>query len=265
MKQAHQRCRTLGFCTRQLVTISFIYLIILAGCGHFKPPPVPTTPEASSLLTELENRNAELASAKGIGQVRLTYNNRPLHSRLAWAAQSPKKVRMEIMTISGQRLATLSSDGQKLYMLSHQENRFYKRSYTNSNLKSITQVPIQIEDLVALLQGKMPLRQYHTAVLVTRGTEPGFILTLLNRWGRRLVRIYLDQEKTAVEKLEMINPSGSIDYQVLFADMRDVSGFRVPFTLRISSAAGSRLIIATERYWANAEVSESLFRLAPLQ
>lgn len=261
MNSAPMRHRFQVIATGRLFALGLVLVALVTGCGHYQPGPSQLSPEIATLLWELDNRNSALSSAKGIGNVRLIYKERPQSARLAWAIQAPRKIRMEVMAISGQRLAALSSDGDKLYYLSHGEQRLFKTAYSNASMKALTQVPIRIEDLIALLQGRLPRRDYYSAVLEEREATEGYRLTRVNRWGREMARIFLDSEKRAIQAVEMVNRSGSLDFRVQFNSIRNVAGFQVPYKLEITSQKGERLTIATERYWANASVSEQLFQL----
>ena len=221
--------------------------------------------EAKHLLQTLENTNSSLRNFKGIGKIKVWNNARiQFDERVAWLGSDPLKIRIEVL-ISGFPAVKLASDGQWFYFLEMQGNKhvFKKIRASNANLKRLIAIPIHSNDVITFLTGRVPEREHHSAYIKPNPSGSGYVIILKRQWWGIVEKIYLDNTKSRVRQIELFSRSGSLVYRVGLEDIREIQGYRVPFRLRISSDEGADCQLDIDRYWADVNVSPSVFVLTP--
>jgi len=247
----------------RLITILLLTSFFFFACSHLKTRvPDSSLEEARTLLFNLQNKNYSLKTFKGIGKFKLWNNGRSQAARLAWIGFNPEKLRIEILGVSGQPAVSIADDGSWLYFLSQTRHRFYKKRSTRADLKSLMSIPITSRDVIAFLAGRVPVPDYHTAFIIHNEAEDGYVLVLKKRWRGIIEKIYFDENKTGIRKVEMFASSGALVYRVVFEDMQNVNTYQVPLKLVISN---DDIIfhLNIEKYWADVVVSPSMFVLNP--
>ena len=246
-----------------LIIFLLLASFFFSACSQIKAR-VPDTDQedARTLLVKLQNKNYHLTTFKGIGTLKLWSNGRPQTARLAWTGLNPEKLRIEILGVSGQPAVSIASDGSWLYFLSHTPHRFYKKKSSRADLKRLISIPIASRDVIALLAGRVPIPEYTAAALMRNKAEDGYVLVLKKRWRGIIEKIYVDENKTDVRKVEMFDSSGALVYRATFESMQNINTYRVPLKLVISND-DSVFQLNIEKYWADVVVSPSLFVLNP--
>ncbi len=255
--------------------ILFIALFLFPACGiftakvhkqsyDFKHP--YKSPEAENILLMLKNENDKLKTFKGIGKIKLWNKGKiQINERAAWIGASPESMRILIRNISGMPLASLSTDGKHLYFASHVDRHFYKKSLTDDGLKPIISIPIKPEEIIALLAGRVPLRKYKYAALTKNRANEGYILLLgKNRWNV-IEKIYLNENKNKIYKVEVYDETGSLLYRSVFENVeaQNVKEYKVPSQLMISNDEGIVFKLLIDKYWADVSILPSMFVLKP--
>ena len=160
---------------------------------------------------------------------------------------------------------------------------FYKKPATASSMRRLFTIPVETEDMVDILAGRVPICPYDSAVLTDgrsqinsneghtvsthsegeNSGQYGYVLVLKKKWGDILEKIYLDRKKKNVHKVEMFDATGTLAYRVQFGRMEAINGYRIPSQLLISNSDGSGFRLDVDRYWVDASVSPSVFVLTP--
>jgi len=273
----------------QLPSILFIVTFFLSACTILAPrvserPKDPIALEAEKTLSTLKNQNLKLKTFKGVGNIKFRGSKKKdVAGRIAWVASAPDRIRISLSSVSGQPMISVASDGQWLYLISHSSGDFYKKPATASSMKRLFTIPVKAEDMVDILAGRVPIHSYDSAVLTDNRSQVysteghmvstrnggegsgqnGYVLVLKKKWGDILEKIYLDEKKKNVHKVEMFDATGTLAYRVEFDGMRAINGYRVPSRLLISNSDGSGFQLDVDRYWPDASVSPSVFVLTP--
>jgi len=219
--------------------------------------------EARELTAALAARNHTLASFKGTGRLKLWQEGRGLSSRAAWVGSYPDKLRIAVMNAAGQPMASLSTDGQHLYLVSHAEGEFYKKQSANPTLQRLISIPISSNDIISILTARLPIREYHAVEITVDESGRGYILSLATKWRGVTEKIYLDEDKHSVLKVEIFGNSEKLSYRVVFQGKRQVDGFELPQKIIISDTEGNRFELDIDNYWTDVPLESSIFVLTP--
>jgi hypothetical protein len=221
--------------------------------------------EARMALLTLGSQNEKLASFKGIGKIKVWQNGKiRIDERIAWIGSETVKLSIVVL-ISGHPVVKLASDGKWFYFYETRQDKpiFKKSPATDATLQRILSIPIKPIDIIQLLAGRAPLREHHVALLHRQSSETGYVLTLKNRWGDIVEKVFLGEVRSQVHRIEFYNRSGGLIYRATFDEMQIVSGYQVPSRLSVSSEDGISVQLEIQNYLADVPVSPSMFVLNP--
>ncbi|MCK7508808.1 MAG: outer membrane lipoprotein-sorting protein [Desulfobacterales bacterium] len=112
-------------------------------------------------------------------------------------------------------------------------------------------IPIQSSDIIALMRGRIPVREHRSARLQPVASGNGYVLLLDRIWGVHQ-KIFLDEQKSEVRQIEVYDVSGNMLFQANFLEMQRVDGYRVPSRLVVSNHQTKALVqLVVEKYWAD--------------
>ena len=274
----------------QLSRILFICIFFISACTSLshriseEPKEFHSSSEAKAIISTLRSQNHTLKTTKGVGKI--TFLEKETSARIAWIVSTPDKIRITLSSVSGHPMISAASDGQWFYLFSHATGDFYKKRPTNFNMKRFFSISIKSEDIVNILLGRIPVAEYDSVGLMEdrsikgrpvnnsksvevsslnkdiKGNKNGSVLLLKNKWGNVREKIYLNDRQEA-HKIEMLDSTGALVYRLELIRMQEVKSYRVPYRLKVSNDDGAGFQLDLDRYWADAEVSPSVFALTP--
>jgi outer membrane biogenesis lipoprotein LolB len=251
----------------EIVILFFAASFFLSACsnltgGMSKTPIDPRSAGAIDLLSLAKNKNSKLKTFKGIGRVRLWDKGNFQVSRVAWVGWNPKRIRMEVLGVSGHPLVSLASDGDWVYFYIHTQQRFYKKR-ANTTFQNFLSLPLGSIDMIALLSGRVPIADHQSVVLKRDPVSNRYTLVLKKRWRGLVEKIYFDKKKENVTQVERFDSTGDLVYRVKFERLQTIAGYIVPVKLVISTAVGVIFELDIEKYWVGVPVSLPMFVLEP--
>jgi len=241
--------------------------IWVSGCGTLTPLQVvyaPESPEVTSILTNLSQVNTDLSTFKGTGKIKLWKKDSVQVVRTAWTGARPDKIRIVIQGITGFPVASMAADGNWFYLLSYSQDSFYKAEVHNPDLEKLVSIPVTAGDVIDLVSGAIPIRPYRSSNLMQLQAESGYVLSLMGERGVVIEKIYLDQSRMRVHRIEIFTLKAQLAYRVDFSGETEVDGFRVPAMLIFSNDDGSGFQLDVDKFWPNAAVSPDMFVITPL-
>lgn len=274
---------------RQLAIFLLLCSFFFSACHGFngrisKQAVCIKTDDIEAFLLTLKNQNVDLKTFKGVGKVTLYRDGKKnLPNRIAWVGASPDKFRAVLSSASGRPFLSFASDGQWFFVFDHLQGQFNKRRTNHYIVKNFFSVSIELADIVSMLSGRVPVRRHRSACLLkdndshqglptrlqpvsseeSRGGEDENILVLKGVWGNIYEKIFLDNSKNDVRKIEAFDLGGVLAYRAELSAWQNVNGYRIPATVVVSSDEGSGFRLDVERYWPNVHVAPSIFELSP--
>ena len=261
--------RTLDRRLTMMMALSGI-LVLISGCGSLgtgisRPEDSAARAEAELVISNLSNQNSRLKNFKGIGKIKIRQNQTTrIDERIAWIASEADKLNIAIL-VSGYPAIKMASDGKWFYYYEARPGKpIYKKvRASDSNLERLTSIPIKTSDIIHLLAGRVPLREHHDALLERPDSGQGYVLVLKRKWWGVTEKIFLDETKSRVYQTEFYSRSGSLIYRVRFDELQTIDGYQVPTALGITNGDDIDLQLVVSRYWADVDVSASMFVLKP--
>jgi hypothetical protein len=109
----------------------------------------------------------------------------------------------------------------------------------------------------------VPIREHDSVILEKQEAKQGYVLVLKKRWWGVVEKIYVDETKTRTRQVEFYSRSGQLIYRARFDEMQMVKGYLVPARLSITNGDDADFALNVNRYWADVEVTASMFVLNP--
>ena len=203
--------------------------------------------------------NKTLITFKGIGTISMTQGERKQYFRAAWAAKAPDQLRIQLLGLAGQPVASIACDGSHYYFLSHNDGKLIKRHADAAGFKKFIDIPINARDVFALLSGRPePPNErlvafiendvLHEPVLVLRDTEAGI-----------QDRVYSYLQGTDIRKVERSKDDGQLIWRAELDNLKNENNYNIPRRITLSTGGEVQVVIDTERFWANPDVTADLF------
>ena len=267
-----KRERTTDMRRVRAILLAVLAAVLLGGCSSLtgvmdSQPEIPEDPvaaaEALSVIAKLQQANGALKTFKGVGRLTVRHEGKvQVDERMAWVGAPPLKLSVVLFAASFPALR-MAGDGEWLYYQDGQEpGAPVKRvRASDPDFKRILSIPIQASDIIALMCGRMPLREHDRATIQPLASGQGYVLLLMD--GRSVrQKIFFDETKSETRQTEIYDSWGRLVFQANFLEMQVVSGYRVPSRLVVSRGKEATVQVLVEKYWADVPVTPEMFVLA---
>jgi hypothetical protein len=265
-QRATCRCRV---CASLLAVLA---AALLGGCSSLtgvmdNQPEIVEDPvaaaEALKVIAQLQQTNSTLKTFKGIGRLTVRQEGKvQVDERMVWVGAPPLKLSVVLFAASFPALR-MAGDGEWFYYQDGQEpGAPVKRlRASDPDFKRILSIPIQASDIIALMCGKMPLKEHNRATIQPLASGQGYVLLLMD--GRSVrQKIFFDETKSETRQTEVYDSWGRLVFQANFVEMQVVSGYRVPSRLVVSRGKDAMVQVLVEKYWVDVPVTPEMFVLA---
>jgi hypothetical protein len=256
----------------RVIFLAGLAAALLAGCSGVtgvmdSQPAVIEDPaaaaEARSVIATLQQANSALKTFKGVGRLTVRQEGKvQVDERMAWVGAPPLKLSVVLFAASFPALR-MAGDGEWLYYHDGQEPGapVKRMRASDPDFKRILSIPIQASDIIALMCGRMPLKEHNRATIQPLASGKGYVLLLMD--GRSVrQKIFLDETKSETRQTEVYDSWGKLVFQANFLEMQVVSGYRVPSRLVVSRGEDATVQMLVEKYWADVPVTSEMFVLA---
>lgn len=147
-------------------------LATLTATGCYRSPPPSRFPDAQTLLARLREQQACSRGLSGEGKLDYFGKEGRVRGSVLFMAQSPDRVRLDVVSPFGATISTLTSDGRDFSLLDLRQKVFLHGPANACNLAQFTHVPMPPHALVSLLRGEPPLLR-HAPPSATLAWEKG--------------------------------------------------------------------------------------------
>ncbi|MEW5733674.1 MAG: hypothetical protein AB1921_02405 [Thermodesulfobacteriota bacterium] len=235
---------------KALAALFCLWLVLAAGaCARG-----PGRDRAEEVYRLLSGRDRTPCSIRGVGSFRQERGGTSLSGRMAFAAQTPDKFRVELLSPFGLPVVSLASDGGKLTLYSRQDGEFTAAPSGGPVLKKALGILISPEELTFLLCGRMPVVRASRTRLTREGEEE--VLTLSDAWGVVRERLWLAPDLSGAVRAEVFSSFGKKEYEVWLTKRTDA-----PDVIRIEGPDGAGLTLTPGRLLLNQEIAPETFVL----
>ncbi len=240
-------------------------LVLLTGCAGLTPGDARIQdPRAALLAARITSLNHGLQTFKGTARVTLTEENTSQRFKIAWAALLPDKIRLTILK-SGFPLETILADGTQVFFVSHTgEHPPHRIKSPNPSLKRVISMPVRIQEIIALLAGRIPMEPFDSAMLTKDGPSSETTLVLTRKWRGTVGTVLVDQ-KDQIYAFQRLNSNRDPVYSAERRDQKNYGPHTIPIKTVINDPSGRTLTLEITSFYPDVPVKESVFSLTEIE
>jgi hypothetical protein len=233
-------------------------IICAAGCGMPRPQTDPFLDEAAwQSAKAILSLNQDIHTSKGTGNLRLTTSAGVESFQIAWAAQAPNRVRMTL-SVMGHPVETIAADGERVTFISHTgRHKPHTPVSDDPDLEPYTKIPLKLSDLICMLLGQIPIKQYDDAWMLP---EDQSRVRLQKKFGTHTQELTLTPGQP-IGMLRLLDRAKNIRYEIHYHGFETLDKRPVPVDLTITDGKSRSARITISRFWSNIPVKESVFQL----
>lgn len=237
--------------------ILFVLVLFASGCAVLGRPEIvrQTREAARAEIARIMEINRSIPAYKGIGELDFFSDKGNWGIRGAWIGAPEGMLRVEPLGVAGQPLAKLICDREACYFLFFENGCYKKRKSSEKSLKPLTGIEMDVNDLVLLFAGGVPVYPHDFAWIDS--TEKGRVLMLENRLQGVVEKIYLGPGLQA-NRVEVFGWRG-LEYRADMSKIREVNGYSVPGAILIENKANAGLRIFIDRSWMGVTLPADVF------
>lgn len=217
--------------------------------------------ETARFLASFLQRQEDFPDFRGLGKLKIRGSGTAKAMRMAWIASQSGELRMEMLGLWGQPLATLLVKNPVFYLYVVKDNICYQGKSTARSLSRILSVPVVIADLVLFLSGQPPLPEFDKAKVQRQQGHGQPTMTLYGRWNRIIQKMWFLEDQKTVERIEAFDSFGDVKYTVFFSEFKQHGEYLVPYTIQISKTSGTDLLLNMEKFQTGISVPGGAFEL----
>ena len=222
---------------------------------------------ASNLARQISNSNKEIKTSKGIGWLKIKENKRQTIYKIAWVAEPPYRIRITLIANSFP-VETIVSNKESITLFSHTGKHSLKTfNIKNPSLEDIISIPVKIEDIIALLSGQVPIKDFNYAFFDDQTNDEIYnndnslkLITLKNKSDHGIQKIYVNS-KNQIKRYIITDRKIKPLYEVLFVDSIEIDSSIIPSKLIIQDNSDREVYLEISKFYKNLPVKKTTFSL----
>ena len=234
-----------------------LLVFIVAGCAtSAKPPALPQPPvpqwESSKLIESLSQRRQQFRSIRALARVNYAGPEGKHGFEEAVLVQRPDRLRLETLTFLGAILIVTAND-KEIIGYHPREGVLVRGRSSKDNLLRLTQIPLELEEITALLLGLPPVevsspwRQEGNSLIFSVNGQAKDILTF-------------DSQLPVPTRWQLFNGSGVLELTAFFSDYIATSAGLFPSKINVEAPQkGKKLEIRFQEPEFNATIPVESF------
>ena len=231
----------------------------LSACTRFQTTEIRLDGAADHMIARLKRSNIDLQRFKCVGKMILATGDQPSRSfRAALAGQLDDRLRIDMFAPFGGAAGTFASDGRNLFLVMHPTREYYKKRFSGGSLRRLIHINITVDDLLALLVGRIPMEDEYLARLVPTEEGHAEFLEFVD-WSRQVRQRITVDASMHPRRSEWFDRHQRMTHNLTFVGGQMIDGFWLPERIELSGPNGAQVTVVLERYEANTELDERLF------
>jgi len=229
---------------------------MMVGCATVKPPREPqlrASPwETGELIKSMAQRREQFRSLRSLARVDYAGPDGQGNVQEAVLVQRPDRLRLETLTFLGAVLI-VTVDDQEIIGYHPREGVFVRGQRTKKNMLRYTQIPLELDEITALLMGLPPVDTS------ARWRQEGNALVFsANDRKRDVVRFEL--QMPVPTQWERFNAAGAVELRAEFSDYIQTPSGLFPSRIQVEAPLqDKKLEIRYQEPELNASLSPELF------
>jgi hypothetical protein len=216
--------------------------------------------EATRILTHLEKREKAFSRFRGLGKLQIKGAGPSKTMRIAWIGARPGNLRLEMLGMWGQPLATFLLKEPDFFLYIVKDNLCYKGKSTARNLSRMLTVSIESEDLFNVMSGHPPIPTFRKAKVRTT-TNRRQTLSLFGPWSRIVQKMWFSDTRKVIERVESFDSLGDVKYTILFSNFKNNGDYLVPYAIQIVRPSGTEMLINIDKFQNGISIPDKAFVL----
>lgn len=241
-----------------IAVLLFTVILTGPGCALLGPQSgKQTDPHAQDIINRIQAFNAQISTSKGTGELTLTRGFRKEKYKIAWAAQSPNRLRMTLL-MSGHPVETIASTGQWVTLVSHTgAHKPHSAVSTDPDLDPYINIPLRLSDLVSLFLGKVPERPFERAWILPEKPDTVFASQSFSSE----IQEWLTDESGITTRYRLLDKKMNVIFGIWYSQFFKHDNFILPGVITIKDGDQRTVEISLKNFMPNIPVKESVFRL----
>ena len=224
----------------------------MIGCATVKPsPPEPQLPakqwEAGDLITSLSGRNQQFRSLRALARLDYAGPDGKGNVQEAVLVQRPDQLRLETLTFLGAVLIVTVND-KEIIGYHPREGVFVRGPRSKENLLRYTQIPLELDEMTALLLGLPPVD-----TSAPRRQEGNTLIFSPN--GRKQDAVTFEAQTPVPTQWQRFNDAGAVELSARFLDYVSTPAGSFPSRIQVEAPLQKRKL---EIRYQEPEVNASL-------
>jgi hypothetical protein len=214
-------------------------------------------PEAEKVIHHTRAFNAPITTSKGTGELTLTRGLRREKYKMAWAAQSPNRLRMTLL-MSGHPIETIAATGEWVTFVSHTgAHPPHSAVSTDPDLNPYINIPLRLSELVSLLLGKVPERPFDRAWVLPETPDSVFASQSFSPQ----IQQWITDENGITNRYRVLDKKMNVIFQIWYSRFFKQDEFTFPGLITIKDGQQMGMKISFKNIILNIPIKESVFRL----
>jgi len=235
-------------------------MLIISGCSFQKPATDPLLDQkAISLATQARTLNQHVISSKGTGWAKFETKTKTEKFKIAWAAVAPDKIRITFLS-SGHPVETILTTGEDITFFSHTgAHSKYSYSSKDPDMTDYIKVPVRMSEMILLLLGRFPIRNFDTAVFSPADASLSTII-IKKKWkGEKQFLHFRNDNK--LDHLRSMDYEGNLLYEMRVLEYKSYEFGDLPARIELKDINARKLFLDIINFQPNPIIKESVFRL----
>jgi len=215
---------------------------------------------------QISDINKEIKTAKGLGWLKIEESNIATIFKIAWISMPPHKIRITLIS-NGFPVETIVSNEENITLFSHTgEHSLKTYSIKNPSLEKIISIPVRIEDIILLLSGQIPIKDFKYAFFDDQGNQldnkdnPLRTIVLKNNSDNGIQKIFINS-KDQIKKYTAANRKIETLYTISFLEFVTSDSVIIPSKMIIKDNLNRKVYFEISKFYKNPPVKKSMFSL----